>query len=79
MRLFGYEHTDPLPENIVPSALADITLVASAAELRAMAQFLADCADEMDRMGSKFDHVHLGDRIKAFRTSPHFVVARCNS
>ena len=78
MRLYGYELTDPLPEDIVPSALAEITLVASAVELRVMAQFLADCADDMDRMGSKFDHVHLGDRIKAFQSSPHFVVARPN-
>ncbi len=76
MRLFGYESTDLPPEEIVPSALAEITLVASPVELRAIAKFLADCADEMDRMGPAFDHVHLGDRIKSFRDSPHFVVAR---
>jgi len=30
----------------------------------------------MDRMGATFDHVRLGDRIKSFQASPHFVVAR---
>jgi len=76
MRLFGYEPSPSPPEEIVPSALAEITLVATSTELRLMAKFLADCADEMDRMGPTFDHIHLGDRIKSFQTSPHFVVAR---
>lgn len=76
MRLFGYENTDLPPEKIVPSALAEVTLVASPDELRAIAAFLVECADEMDRMGSTYDHIHLSDRVKSFRASPQFVVAR---
>ena len=76
MRLFGYEASDLPPEEIVPAALAEITLVASPTELRAMAKFLAYCADEMDRMGTTYDHIHLSDRIKSFEASPHFVVMR---
>ena len=41
-----------------------------------MAKFLADCADEMDRMGAACGHVHLADRMKSFEGSPHVVVAR---
>jgi len=76
MQLYGYEDTGLPPEQVVPATLAEITLVASPEELREIATFLANCADEMDRMGDKFDHVHLGDRIKTFQSSPHFVVAR---
>ena len=76
MKLYGQECTDLPPAEINPLPLAEITLVATPIEPRATAKFLADCADEMERMGSSFDHVHLGDRIKRFRDSPHVVVAR---
>lgn len=76
MKLFGYACSELPLENIHPLALAEVTLNADPEELRAMAKFLADCADEMDRMGVAFDHVHLGDRMKNFRSSPHFVVVR---
>ena len=76
MQLFGYAPSDLQPQDIVTSALAEVTLVASPDELRAMAKFLAYCADEMDRMGATYDHIHLSDRIKSFESSPHFVVMR---
>ena len=41
-----------------------------------MAKFLSDCADEMDAMGARYDHVHLSDRIKSFEGSPHVVAVR---
>jgi len=72
-----YGHQDGRAPDEVPSPpLAEVTLNATPAELRAMAKFLSDCADEMDRMGDHYDHVHLSDRLKQFRTSPHFVVMR---
>jgi hypothetical protein len=40
-----------------------------------VAEFLRGYADEMDRMGESFDHVHLSDRQRQFEASPHFVVA----
>jgi len=76
MKLFGYAISNTPTEDITPSSLAEVSVVASATELRAMSQFFDECAKEMDRMGDAFDHVHLGDRFKAFRDSPHFVVAR---
>ena len=75
MRIYGYEEGQP-PGTVPSPPLAEVTLNATPTELRAMAKFLSDCADEMDRMGDRYDHVHLADRLKQFETSPHFVVMR---
>ena len=76
MKLFGHSDFSGEDDTVRPAALAEITLNASPHELRAMAKFLSECADEMDRMGATFDHVHLSDRVKSFDGSPHFVVVR---
>jgi hypothetical protein len=76
MHIYGYEETGQTSGTVAPALLAEITLNATPDELRAMAEFLRGCADEMDRMGGSFDHVHLSDRHRQFETSPHFVVAR---
>lgn len=39
-----------------------------------MTAFLAACADEMERMGDAYSHVHLSDRMRELEASPHFVV-----
>ena len=75
MKLFGYYVTDKPAEEIVPERLAEITLVATASELRRMAAFLNGCAANMDRMGDQYSHEHLSDRDTSFESSPHFVVA----
>jgi hypothetical protein len=76
MHIYGYEDTGLPAGAAVPALLAEITLNATPDELRTMAEFLQGCADEMDRMGPRFDHVHLADRFKQFEASPQFVVAR---
>ena len=76
MHIYGYENTARPIDTIIPASLAEITLNATPKELRAIAEFLLHCADEMDRMGNEFDHIHLSDRKREFETSPHFVVAR---
>ena len=76
MHIYGYENTGQPFGTVVPALLAEVTLNATPAELRAMADFLKGGADEMDRTGDVFDHVHLSDRMTQFETSPHFVVAR---
>jgi hypothetical protein len=76
MKLYGYADEGLPIEAIVPLELAEVTLCASPLELRQMAEFFASCAAEMERMGPTYDHVHLSDRLKAFRSSPQFVVAR---
>jgi hypothetical protein len=48
MHIYGYEDAGQAPETVVPALLAEITLNASPEELRAMADFLRECAHEMD-------------------------------
>ena len=75
MNLYGYADEEKPPEAITPLTLAEVTLCATPDELRSLSQFLVECADEMLRMGASYDHVHLSDRHKRFRSSPQFVVA----
>lgn len=80
MNIFGYEDQGLPPERIVPRRLAEITLCATPGELRRISAFLSACADEMERMGDAYDHVHLGDRMREFdTTSPHLVVAKADA
>jgi hypothetical protein len=76
MKLWGYTDEGLSIEDIRPSELAEITLQATPKELRKMSEFLTFCAAEMERMGSDYDHIHLSDRLKEFRNSPHFVVMK---
>jgi hypothetical protein len=76
MKISGYSDEGLPIEQIVHSELAEITLSATPGELRRMAEFFAYCASEMDRMGTTYDHLHLSDRMKEFRESPHLVLVR---
>lgn len=76
MRIHGYEDTGQPIEAVVPALLAEMTLNATPDELLAIAEFLRQCAREMNRMGDAFDHLHLADRKKEFETSLHFAVVR---
>lgn len=74
MKIFGYSEP-ATPVQDVPELL-ELTLNATPSELRRISEFLVFCADEMDRMGGGFNHLHLSDRMKEFRESPHLVVFR---
>lgn len=74
MKLYGYPDEGLTVEEIVPAKLAEVTVNATPAELRRMAEFLRFCANEMDRMGDAYGHIHLSDHMKDFRNSPQFVV-----
>lgn len=75
MRIYGYTDASLPADEVVPEALAEITLCATPGELRKIAAFLEACAREMERMGARYDHVHLSDRLREFASSPHIVVA----
>ena len=79
MRLSGYSDTGLPIGEIVHAALAEVTLCATPVELRGMAEFFLFCANEMERMGGAYDHIHLSDRMKEFRNSPHLVVTQTGS
>jgi hypothetical protein len=74
MKLFGYSATEVERESVVPSELAEITLVASSTELRTIASFLLSAAEGMEKRGVKWEHEHLSDKHKEFEASPHFIV-----
>jgi hypothetical protein len=76
MKLYGYKDEQQAPENVVPYELAEITLVATAAELRKIARFISDAAAHMDTMGKDYGHEHLSDKQPGFEGSPHFVVSK---
>jgi hypothetical protein len=76
MKLYGSDQSNLAQEDVVPSALAEVTLVASPAELRRIAEFLIAAAASMERMGHDYGHEHLSDRDHTFRSSPHLVIAR---
>jgi hypothetical protein len=75
LKLYGHSGGTDADELATPSALAEITLVASPSELRRIAQFLSAAASNMDRMGMAYSHEHLSDWDRSFALSPHFVVA----
>jgi hypothetical protein len=76
MKLYGYENMGLPIEEIIPAALAEVTLCASPDELRQMAKFFSFCAIEMESMNSEYDHIHLPDQFKEFAESPHLVVVK---
>lgn len=75
MKLYGYPDRKVQVEDIIPDPLAEITLVASPAELRRIAEFLLEGAAAMERMGATYSHEHLSDWDHSFESSPHFVIA----
>jgi len=74
LKIYGYKIDGVDPENVEPSELAEITLVANADELRKIAKFIEAAADGIDKRGKNWEHEHLSDKYKEFEMSPHFVV-----
>jgi hypothetical protein len=75
MKLFGFlEKRHPQPSQ-APEALREVTLVATPAELRRIAQFLLDGASSMERLGASFSHEHLSDLDPEIETSPNLIIS----
>lgn len=74
MEIHGYTKEERGAEGLIPVALAEITLVASPAELRHIPQFLENCANGIEKYGKTWSHEHLSDQDKSFESSPHFIV-----
>lgn len=72
MKLFGYEEESD--GRRTPLTLSEVSLLASPAELRAIANVFADLAVEMEADG--FDHVHLTDRLSSLGDGPELIVAK---
>jgi hypothetical protein len=74
LKIYGYSDEGLAIEEIRPKELAEITLVATPSELRKIVAFLTAAAEQMEQMGSVYEHEHLADRQPGFEESPHFVV-----
>ncbi len=76
MKIYGYEIKSHNEEEVIPMELDEISLMADAKELRMIAELINQTADNMDKMGSTYDHEHLSDANRYFEGSPHFVVVK---
>jgi len=73
MKIYGYSSVEK-HELIDPEELAEITLVATPAELRQIAKFIEQAAEGMEANSQIWEHEHLSDSFTEFKNSPHFVV-----
>ena len=74
MKIYDYYKEEQDAEYLIPTELAEITLVASPNELRRIAKFLENCANGIEEYGRSWSHEHLSDQDNSFENSPHFVV-----
>jgi hypothetical protein len=74
VKIHGYADEGLAIDDIVPTELAEITLVATPEELRRIAKFLESCANGMETRGKSWEHEHLSDNDHSFEDSPHLVV-----
>jgi hypothetical protein len=75
MKLFGFLATRQPQQPQAPEALLEVTLVATPAELRRIAQFLLDGATSMERLGAGYSHEHLSDLDPEFETPPNLIIS----
>ncbi len=75
MKLYGY--ADKAVTTQGPLKLAEVTMVCTPHELRAIAEVLAHLADDMER--AEFGHVHLADRIEGLEDSPQLIVMKAEA
>lgn len=64
MRLFGYDIDPSDDERERPRTMREVTLLVTADELRTIAGFLCQCANDIDTHGARFGHAHLSDHVR---------------
>ena len=76
MKMYAYPAGDPLNEYGLLE-LKDVSFSADAKTIREIARFLNEAADEMEKLGSSFDHIHMQDKTLAWQEEwPDLVVCR---
>jgi hypothetical protein len=73
MKLFGHLSRS---DDEQPSSLSEVTLLASAVELRSLAAFLLKCADDIEQRSQDFDHQHWRDADETVVDQPDIIVVR---
>jgi hypothetical protein len=75
MKTFGYAKKELSPQGLLE--MREITFTGSAASIREVAQFLLAAAEEMERSGHHFSHMHIGERCSGWlKKWPDIVVSR---
>ncbi len=67
---YGYKNNNVKHEDPLPQRLAEVILCATRVEFHRIAEFLAICTVEVERMGDTYDHLHLDDRMAKRRSMP---------
>jgi hypothetical protein len=75
MKLYGFTDTKQSDDVQAPEALVEVTLVATPAELRRIAQFLLEEASSMERLGASYSHSHLSDQDPEFEASANLIIS----
>lgn len=75
MKPLGWVQGVPDATNAV--VLWEVLIEAEPDSLRELARFITHAADEMERMGASYDHIHFQDESDAWReTWPEVVILR---
>ena len=74
IKFYGYPDKKPSSEQCGPLTLREVTLSASPAELRRIANFLIRAAGEIEQHGAEWEHEHLCDCEHGFDDAPSFVI-----
>ena len=73
MKLFGYTEKSHKKQE-APEPLTEITLVVNPEELRKMAKFFNQKAQEIETLGTDFEHEHLSDIEDEFSNCPQIII-----
>lgn len=72
MKLYGHPEGNGWQDE--PISLSEASILATPAELRAIAKVLEELASEMEGQG--FEHVHLSDRLQILADGPDLIVVK---
>jgi len=61
VKIYGYTQEQIKAGADSPSSMSEITLVSSAEDLRLMASYLNNIADQIDKNSDDFEHEHLSE------------------
>lgn len=76
MKAFGYPAGEPVNEDGLVE-LNEVSFVANAETIRAVAQFLIEAADKMEVLGGSYDHLHLQDSCSSWKESwPDIIICK---
>jgi hypothetical protein len=74
MNIYGYKKEKLSNQGLL--AMKEVTFAAEPALIREIAEFLIKAADQMDKRGEKFGHMHVDEVIKKWKKSwPQIIVA----